>query len=82
METLAPATVVSAARGGEGGLRSLVGAVGGGMLAPGAAGFALGRTIFALRLGSTNLAYARRFCDTSWRSFSITVDTTTPTFLP
>ena len=80
METLAPATAVSAARGGEGGLRSLVGAAGGGMLAPGAVGFALGRATFALRLGSANLVYARRFRGASWRSFS-TADTTTTTFL-
>jgi hypothetical protein len=81
METSAPATAVSAARGGEGGLRSLVGAAGGGMLAPGAAGFALGRAIVALCLGSANLAYAQRFHGASWRSFSIIVDTTPPTFL-
>jgi hypothetical protein len=81
METLAPATAVSAAHGGEGGLRSPLGVAGGGMLAPGAAGFTLARAIFASRLGSANLAYARRFRDASWRSLSITADTTAPTFL-
>jgi hypothetical protein len=50
METSVPPTTVSAARGGEGGLRSCVGAAGSGMLvsgapggdmlAPGVAGFA------------------------------------------
>jgi adenine/guanine phosphoribosyltransferase-like PRPP-binding protein len=50
------------------------------MLAPGAAGFTLGRAIFASRLGSANLVYARRFRGVSWQSFYITADTTTPTF--
>jgi hypothetical protein len=80
METLMPATIASATRGGEGGLRSLVGTAGGGMLALGVAGFMLGRAIFASCLRSTNLAYARRFHGASWRSFSITTDTTAPTF--
>jgi hypothetical protein len=52
------------------------------ILASGAAGFALGRAIFASRLESANLAYARRFRGASWRSFSITADTTAPTFRP
>jgi hypothetical protein len=82
METLAPAITASAARGGEGGLRSCVGAAGGGMLAPGVAGFMLARSIFASRLRSPTLANARRFRGASWRSFSITVDTTAATFYP
>jgi hypothetical protein len=49
------ATAVSAAPSGEGGLHSLVGAAGGGILAPEAAGFAQGRATFAPRLGSANL---------------------------
>jgi hypothetical protein len=52
------------------------------MLSSGAAGFTLGYAIFASRLGSTNLANAQRFRGTSWRSFSITADTTAPTFCP
>jgi hypothetical protein len=75
METSVPAIALSAARGGEGGLRSYVGVTGGGMLAPEAAGFALGSVTFTSRLGSANLAYARRFRGAYWRSFSITADT-------
>jgi hypothetical protein len=48
----------------------------------GAAGFVLGRAIFASRLGSANLANVRRFHSASWRSFSIIADTTAPTFRP
>jgi hypothetical protein len=47
-----------------------------------AEGFTLGHAIFTSRLGSANLAYARRFRGASWRSFSITADTTAPTFHP
>jgi hypothetical protein len=71
METSAPPTAASAARGGKGGLRSCVGAagsgmlapgaLGGGMLAPGAAGFALDRAILTLRRGALTLANAWRF---------------------
>jgi hypothetical protein len=82
METSASATTASAARGGEGGLRSCVGAAGGGILAPGAVGFVLARTIFASRLEFPTLANARRFRGAPWRSFSITADTTAPTIRP
>jgi hypothetical protein len=48
----------------------------------GAAGFVLGRAIFVSCLRSANLMYAQRFRGASWRSISITIDTTAPTFRP
>jgi hypothetical protein len=75
METSVPPTAASAARDGEGGLRSCVGAAGssmlalgapgGGMLAQGAAGFTLARAILTSRLGFPTLANAQRFRGTS-----------------
>jgi hypothetical protein len=96
METLAPPTSVSAARGGDGGLRSYVGTAGGGLLGPGAADFApsggllvpgaadftIPRAILTSSRGSPTLANVWRFRDVSWRSFSITTDTTAATFRP
>jgi hypothetical protein len=59
-------TAASAACVGDAGLRSCVGkagsgALGGGMLSPGAAGFTLARAILTSRHGSPTLAKARRF---------------------
>jgi hypothetical protein len=79
---LAPAIAVSAMHGGKGGLCPLAGTTGRGIPAPVAADFRLGHATFPSRLGSANLTWARRFFRyASWRSFSITADTTTPMFL-
>jgi hypothetical protein len=67
-------------KAGSGALAS--GAPGGGMLAPGAAGFVLARSILISRCGSPTLANAHHFRGASWRSFSITADTTAVTFRP
>jgi hypothetical protein len=52
------------------------------LLVPGAVDFVVPYAILTSRRGSPTLANARRFCDTSWRSFSITIDTTAATFRP
>jgi hypothetical protein len=57
-------------------------APGGGLLVPGATDFAIPRAILTSRCGSPTLVNARCFRDASWRSFSITADTTATTFRP
>jgi hypothetical protein len=57
-------------------------AAGGGLLLPGAANFAPPRTLLTSRLGSPTLVNDRRFRIASWRSLSITADTTVAIFRP
>jgi hypothetical protein len=55
---------------------------GGGLLLLGAADFAPPRAFFASRKGSQTLVTTRRFRAASWRSLSITADTTAAIFRP
>jgi hypothetical protein len=57
-------------------------AVGGGLLLPGVVDYAPPRALLTSRLGSPTLVNARRFRTASWRSLSITADTTTTIFCP
>jgi hypothetical protein len=57
-------------------------AASGGLLLPGAADFAIPLTLLTSRLGSPTLVNARHFRVASWRSLSITADTTAAIFRP